>query len=180
MRPPDHRGTAIMDPTFLSAGELAGMTRSRRIGCLELLDHFIARVEHLDGPINAVVVRDYDRARARARALDNASDRSAPLFGVPMTVKESFDVEGLPTTRGHEAAKDHRATVSTLPVRRLEAAGAVIFGKTNVPVDLADWQSYNGLYGATANPWNLAHTPGGSSGGSAAALAAGLCALEIG
>src|SRR5689334_4405720 len=114
--PPEREGTEIMDPTFLSAVELAALARSRRIGCLELLDHAIARVERLDGPINAVVVRDFDRARAKARALDSAADRSAPLFGVPMTVKESFDVAGLPTTRGHEAAKDHRATVSTLPV----------------------------------------------------------------
>ncbi len=169
-----------MDPTFLSATALAGLTRSRRLGCLELLDHCIARVERLDGAINAVVVRDFDRARARARALDSAADRSAPLFGVPMTVKESFDVAGLPTTRGHPSARDHRAGATGLAVRRLEEAGAVIIGKTNVPVDLADWQSYNPLYGATANPWNLAHTPGGSSGGSAAALAAGFVPLELG
>lgn len=170
----------MTDPSFLSATRLAEMTRSRRIGCLELLDHFIARVERLDGPINAVIVRDFDRARARARQLDQSTDRSAPFFGVPMTVKESFDVAGLPTTRGHPAAKDHRAAVTSLSVRRLEDAGVVVFGKTNVPVDLADWQSYNPVYGATANPWDLTVTPGGSSGGSAAALAAGLCALEIG
>ena len=169
-----------MDISFHSAVTLAGMTRGREIGCLELLDHYIARVERLDGPINAVVCRDFDRARGRARALDQGTDRAAPLFGVPMTVKDAFDVAGLPTTRGHLTARDHRARVSSLAVRRLEAAGAVIFGKTNVPVDNADWQSYNPVYGVTANPWNLAHTPGGSSGGSAAALAAGLTGLEIG
>ena len=169
-----------MDPTFLPALKLAAMTRRREIGCLELLDHYIARIARLDGPINAVVVKDFDRARDRARALDNAADRSAPLFGVPMTVKESFDVAGLPTTRGHLAAKDHRAKSSSIAVRRLEAAGVVIFGKTNVPVDLADWQSYNPVYGTTCNPWNRDHTPGGSSGGSAAALAAGLTGIEIG
>jgi amidase len=169
-----------MDPSFLSATRLAEMISRREIGCLELLDHYIERVTRLDGPINAVVVKDFDRARTRARALDQATDRSAPLFGVPMTVKESFDVEGLPTTRGHLAAKNHRAKTSSIAVRRLEAAGAVVFGKTNVPVDLADWQSYNPVYGTTNNPWNLAHTPGGSSGGSAAALAAGLTGLEIG
>jgi amidase len=169
-----------MDPSFLPAAALAEMTRRRDIGCLELLDHYIARVERLDGKINAVVVRDFTRARERARALDQATDRSAPLFGVPMTVKESFDVAGLPSTRGHLAAKDHRARTSSIAVRRLEAAGAVIFGKTNVPVDLADWQSYNPVYGTTSNPWNFDHTPGGSSGGSAAALAAGLTGLEIG
>lgn len=169
-----------MDPTFLSATDLASQLRTRQIGCLELLDHYIARVERLDPRINAVVVRDFERARAQARALDARSDRSAPLFGVPMTAKESFDVAGLPTTRGHLAAKDRPATASSIAVQRLEAAGAVVFGKTNVPVDLADWQSYNPVYGATSNPWNTAHTPGGSSGGSAAALAAGLTGLEIG
>ena len=90
-----------MDPSFLSGGALAEMTRRREIGCLELLDHYIGRIGRLDGAINAVVVKDFDRARARARALDQATDRSAPLFGVPMTVKESFDVAGLPSTRGH-------------------------------------------------------------------------------
>jgi amidase len=169
-----------MDPTFLPAVKLAKMTRRREIGCLELLDHYIARVTRLDGPINAVVVTDFDRARERARILDQATERSAPLFGVPMTVKESFDVSGLPSTLGHPERHTHRARISSLAVRRLETAGAVIFGKTNVPVDLADWQSYNPLYGTTCNPWNKDHTPGGSSGGSAAALAAGLTGLELG
>ncbi|MBN8905327.1 MAG: amidase, partial [Rhodospirillales bacterium] len=126
------------DLGFLPATALAAMTRSGQIGCLELLDHFIARVERLDPRINAVVVADFERARARARALDSQADRSAPLFGVPMTVKESFDVAGLPTTRGHAALQDAPVTISSLSVRRLEAAGTVIFGKTNVPVDLAD------------------------------------------
>jgi amidase len=169
-----------MDPSFLSATALADMVRTRRIGALELLDHYIGRTEKLDSRINAIVVRDFERARARARDLDSQADKSAPLFGVPMTVKESFDVQGLPTTRGHPALKDTLCAVTALPLRRLEAAGAVIFGKTNVPVDLADWQSYNPVYGATSNPWNPAHTPGGSSGGSVAALAAGLTGLEIG
>jgi amidase len=169
-----------MDPTFLPAVKLAELTRRREIGCLELLDHYIARIGRLDGAINAVVVKDFDRARAKARALDRSTDRSAPLFGVPITVKESFNVEGLPTTLGHLEAKDHRARTSSIAVRRLEAAGVVVFGKTNVPVDLADWQSYNPVYGTTCNPWHRDHTPGGSSGGSAAALAAGLTGLEIG
>ncbi|MDR3474421.1 MAG: amidase [Devosia sp.] len=169
-----------MDPSFLPAQRLAELTRTRKLGCLELLDHFLARVERLDPRINAVVVRDFERARVRARVLDGQSDRSAPLFGVPMTVKESFDVAGLPTTRGHVELRDQPAGMSSLPVRRLEAAGAVIFGKTNVPVDLADWQSFNPVYGSTSNPWNTGHTPGGSSGGSAAVLAAGLAGLELG
>ena len=169
-----------MDLAFESAIRLAAMVRSGETTARDLLDHYIARVERLDGPINAVVVRDFERARARAAALDAGGDRSAPLFGVPMTVKESFDVAGLPTTRGHLEARDHRAGTSSLAIRRLEAAGAVIFGKTNVPVDLADWQSYNPVYGSTSNPWNPAHTPGGSSGGSAASMAAGFAGLELG
>jgi amidase len=169
-----------MDPTFLSATQLADLVRSRKIGALELLDHYIGRTETLDPRINAIVVRDFDAARTRARSLDSRTDKSAPLFGVPMTAKESFDIAGLPTTRGHIELKDKPVRKSTIPVRRLEAAGAVVFGKTNVPVDLADWQSYNPVYGATSNPWNKDHTPGGSSGGSAAALAAGLTGFEIG
>jgi amidase len=85
-----------MDPTFLSARRIADLARARAIGCLELLDHFIARIERLNPRINAVVVRDFDRARDRARALDASADRSAPLFGVPMTIKESCNVAGLP------------------------------------------------------------------------------------
>jgi amidase len=169
-----------MDPAFLSATRLSALIRGGDIGCLELLDRHIARTERLDPAINAVVVRDFDRARDRARALDNQRDKSAPLFGVPMTVKESFDVAGLPSTRGHVAAREVKATMSSLAIRRLEAAGAVIFGKTNVPVDLADWQSFNPVYGTTSNPWDVTRTPGGSSGGSAATLAAGFSALEIG
>jgi amidase len=169
-----------MDPTFLPATRLAALVRNREIGAVELLDHYISRTERLDPRINAVVVRDFDRARARAKALDSQADKSAPLFGVPTTVKESFDVQGLPTTRGHPEMKQQPVTVSSIAIRRLEAAGAVIFGKTNVPVDLADWQSYNPVYGTTSNPWNTDRTPGGSSGGSAAALAAGLTGFEIG
>ncbi|HME23356.1 MAG TPA: amidase [Acetobacteraceae bacterium] len=171
-----------MDPTFLPAWRLAEMIRGGAISCLELLDHYIARVERLDGRTNAVVARDFDRARDRARALDSQrkDGRATPLFGVPMTVKESFNLAGLPTTWGHEAQRNSVAHEDALAVQRLTAAGAVVLGKTNVPVDLADWQSFNPVYGATSNPWNLAHTPGGSSGGGAAAMAAGFAALELG
>jgi amidase len=169
-----------MDPTFFSATRLAELVRNREVSALELLDHYISRVERLDQRTNAVVVRDFERARKRARALDSQSDRSAPLFGVPMTVKESFNLAGLPTTWGYEAQRSSAAVEDALPVQRLTHAGAVVFGKTNVPVSLADWQSYNPVYGATSNPWDVAHTPGGSSGGSAAAMAAGFSGLELG
>ncbi len=169
-----------MDPSFLPAHRLAELTRTRKISCRELLDHFIARVERHDPKINAVVVRDFERARERAKALDNQADKSAPLFGVPMTVKESFDIADLPTTMGVPTQRNAIAKRNGLPVERLLSAGAVVFGKTNVPLLLADWQSYNEIYGATNNPWDLKLSPGGSSGGSAAALAAGMTGLELG
>ncbi len=170
-----------MDVAFFPAWRLAELTRAGKIGCLELLDHCIARVERLDNRINAVVVRDFERARARARWLDqNGAAKSAPLFGVPMTVKECFDLKGHPTTWGFAERQEHRAECDALAVHRIETAGAVVFGKTNVPVALGDWQTYNPVYGTTANPWDPARTPGGSSGGGAAAVAAGFSGLEIG
>ncbi len=169
-----------MDPAFLPAHALASLVKSGQVGCLELLDHMVARVERLDPRINAVVVRDFERARERARVLDNTADRAAPLFGVPMTVKESFDIAGLPTTWGVPAMRESIARSDALAVQRIKAAGAVIFGKTNVPLLLGDWQSYNAIYGTTNNPWNTDRVPGGSSGGGAAALAAGLTGLEYG
>jgi amidase len=161
---------------FLPAKRLAAMIKRREIGCVELLDHFIARVEKHDVRINAVVVRDFDRARA----LDKANTPVGPLHGVPMTVKESFDVAGLPTTWGVPEKRDDIAAKNALAVDRLLRAGAVVFGKTNVPRMLGDWQSFNEIYETTNNPWNVAYSPGGSSGGSAAALAAGLTGLETG
>jgi amidase len=142
----------------------------------------IARIEERDGPINAVVVRDFDRALDAAKAADDAIARgeSGPLLGVPMTVKESHDVAGLPTTWGIEAFADFVPAKDSLPVSRLKRAGAVILGKTNVPPMLADWQANNPVYGRTNNPHDLSRTPGGSSGGAAAALASGMVPLEFG
>jgi amidase len=142
----------------------------------------IGRIEALDGPINAVVVRDFERARAAADLADAAVARgeSGPLLGVPMTVKEAFDVAGLPTTWGFEEHRDFLAKEDAVAVRRLKQAGAIILGKTNVPVGLADHQSVNPIYGRTHNPIDLSRSPGGSSGGSAAALASGMVPLELG
>jgi amidase len=173
----------MLDVPFRSAKQLAADIRKKKIGCLELLDLYLARVEKFDGALNAVVVRDFDRARTRARAADRALSRRAawgPLHGVPMTIKESYDVAGLPTTWGVPAYKDRIAARNAVAVDRLIGAGAVLFGKTNVPAYLADWQSFNAIYGTTNNPWDVSRSPGGSSGGSAAALAAGLTALEAG
>lgn len=176
------------DLAFLPAHELARRLRRREIGARELLEHYLARIERFNPTINAIVVLDAERARQRADEADAALARAAgdparlwgPLHGVPMTVKESFNVAGWPTTYGHTAFAENRATADAVAVQRLQGAGAVIFGKTNVPVSLADWQSFNPVYGSTGNPWDASRTPGGSSGGSAAALAAGLTGLEIG
>jgi amidase len=173
----------MLDIPFRSAKQLAADVRKKKIGCLELLDLYLARVEKYDGALNAVVVRDFDRARTRARAADRALARRqvwGPLHGVPMTIKESYDVAGLPTTWGVPAYAKNVATKNAVAVDRLLGAGVVLFGKTNVPLFLADWQSYNVIYGTTNNPWDVARAPGGSSGGSAAALAAGLTGLEAG
>ena len=147
-----------------------------------MLDAAIARIESVDRKINAVVVRDFDRARDAARAADAALARGerSPLLGLPMTVKEQFDVAGLPTCWGFPRFRDWRPAEDALAVQRLKAVGAIIIGKTNVPAGLTDWQSYNDVYGTTNNPWDLGRTPGGSSGGAAAALAAGYVPLELG
>jgi len=173
----------MLDVPFRSARQLAADIRRKKIGCLELLDLYLARVEKYDGALNAVVVRDVERALTRARRADRAlakGDVWGPLHGVPMTVKESYDVAGLPTTWGVPTYKSNVATTNAVVVDRLLAAGVVLFGKTNVPLFLADWQSFNTIYGTTNNPWDVTRSPGGSSGGSAAALAAGLTGLEAG
>jgi amidase len=170
------------DLAYRSATGLVAALQLGDISSAELTAKSIARIEALDGRINAVVVRDFERAREAAAAADAALARGErrPLLGLPMTVKESFNVAGLPTTWGYPDARDTIATEDAVPVARLKAAGAVILGKTNVPHDLGDWQSYNDVYGTTSNPWDVGRSPGGSSGGSAAALAAGFVALELG
>jgi amidase len=174
--------TLSRDLLDLTAGELAEAVASRKVSALELTEQAIARIEARDGAINAVVVRDFDRAREAARAADGlvARGERRPLLGVPMTVKESHDVAGLPSTWGAEMFKDYVAQSDGVGVARLKAAGAVVLGKTNVPPMLSDWQSANPIYGRTVNPWDPTRSPGGSSGGSAAALAAGMIPLEFG
>ncbi|KIF79562.1 amidase [Streptomyces sp. 150FB] len=153
-----------------------------QVSAVELAEAAIERIEEYDDDINAVCAPDFDHALEAARAADTARARGAasPLLGVPTTVKESFNVAGLPTTWGMPRFRDFVPTEDAVAVTRLRNAGAVILGKTNVPFALGDLQSYNDLYGTTNNPWDLGRTPGGSSGGSAAALAAGYGALSIG
>ena len=166
-----------------SASQMLAQLKSRQISCTELLELHIERIEQKDPQINAVVVRTFEQARMRAKAADQALQRGeswGPLHGLPMTVKESFDLPGTPTTWGFEEHRQNIATQPALAVQRLIDAGAIIMGKTNVPVALSDWQSFNPVYGTTCNPWDLKRSPGGSSGGAAAALAAGMSALELG
>lgn len=168
---------------YSSASELARAVRARTVGAEELLEAYLERVDRLNPELNAVVVRVDEEARKAAREADRAvasGDELGPFHGVPMTVKESFNLAGTPTTYGLPPFKDNIAGEDALAVKRLKSAGAVVFGKTNVPPALADAQSANQIYGRTNNPWALDRTPGGSSGGSAAALAAGLSALELG
>jgi len=174
--------TLSRDLLDLTAGEIVEALAGRKVGALELTDAAIGRIEARDKAINAVVVRDFDRAREAARAADAALARGErrALLGLPMTVKESHEVEGLPSTWGSPAFNGWVASKDAVAVARLKAAGAIILGKTNVPPFLADWQSTNPVYGRTRNPWDLDRSPGGSSGGGAAAVAAGMTPLEVG
>ncbi len=161
--------------------ETAAAIRAGKLSPHEAAENAIARIEKLDVHINAVAVCDFERALATAKAMDGkAPAGDQPLLGVPMTVKESFNVEGLPTTYGFKDCAGHIATEDSAVVKRLKAAGAVILGKTNVPEDLTDWQSFNAIYGRTNNPHDHARSPGGSSGGSAAAVASGMVPAEFG
>jgi len=173
-----------MDLAYYTATKLVRMIRARKIGCVELLDHYIARMRRYNPKLNAIIATRLPAARRAATKADAALSRRGArlgrLHGLPMTIKESFDIAGMPTTWGLTELRSHRATSNAVVVQRLLDAGANLFGKTNVPVHLADWQTFNPVYGTTGNPWDLARTPGGSSGGSAAALAAGLSALEYG
>jgi amidase len=166
-----------MNP-FASATELLADLRAGKITSTDLTELYIRRIETYDARLNAVCVRDFERARQAARAADQGS--AGALRGLPITLKESFNVAGLGTTCGVPEWKTFVSQHDSPAWTRLRAAGAVLLGKTNVPPMLADWQSANPVYGRASNPWNLDRTPGGSSGGSAAALAAGLTALEVG
>jgi amidase len=157
---------------------------ARDISARELLDAHIARHEQLARSINAVVVTDLERARRDAGAVDTSRARKStlgPLAGLPMTIKDGFDVENMPAAAGAPSliGRDKDCDDAVL-VRRVRDSGAVIWGKTNVPYMLSDWQSYSAMYGTTANPYDLTRVPGGSSGGAAAALASGITPLEIG
>ncbi len=171
------------DPCLLSAVEISEMIGQKRISPSELLDAYIARVEKYNPRLNAIVHYDFERARGAARAADELIARGGelpPLLGLPCTIKDSLEVAGMTSTGGILSLKDHIPANDADVVARVRVAGANIFGKTNVPYTSGDFQSFNDIYGVTNNPYDLARTPGGSSGGPAAAVAAGLSAFEIG
>ncbi|MFF1687751.1 MULTISPECIES: amidase [unclassified Streptomyces] len=171
-----------MEWNFQTAETLVAALRAGEVTSAELTDEAIARIERDDKAINAICVPDFDRARAAARDADRARahGEDRPLLGIPVTVKESYNIAGLPTTWGMPPHRNHMPAEDAVQVSRLKDAGAVVLGKTNVPLGLQDVQSFNDIYGTTNNPWNHGRTSGGSSGGSAAALASGFGALSIG
>jgi amidase len=168
---------------FASALQAAEAIRKKQVSSVELTRHVFERVDRYNPAINAFAYQLKEDALAQARKADEALARQESLgvfHGVPINVKESFAVAGHPNTWGIPAFKDTKAPRNSAAVDRLLGAGAVLIGATNVPVNLADWQSYNPMYGTTNNPWDLTRTPGGSSGGSSAAIAAGLGYLSVG
>ena len=170
------------DP-FATATDLTARLRAKEVSSRELLRDHLDRVTAHNGDVNAVVTLDAERALREASAADDEAARGewrGPLHGLPMTVKDCFETEGLRTICGDPALADYVPQADALAVARLKAAGAIVFGKTNTPWQTLDIQTYNAVFGTTNNPWDVSRIPGGSSGGSAAALAAGLTSLELG
>lgn len=171
------------DREFGSALTAAEAIRMKKVSAVELTRHCFGRIERYNSKLNAIVVKLEEQAMKRAKEADAALARNqswGPFHGVPITIKESFAIEGTPTTWGLPQFKDTRSKTTAVAVERLEKAGAILAGKTNVPVMLSDWQSYNPIHGTCNNPWDLSRTPGGSTGGGSAAVAAGLGYLTLG
>ena len=171
------------DPTLWSAGEQAAAIRERRLGSEELLDLFLARIAAVDPQVNAVCTLAVEPARLKCREADAATLRGeswGPLHGLPVTIKDAIATAGIRSTGGAVALRDHVPVADAPAVASLKSAGAVVFGKTNLPEWSGDWQSFNEMFGTTNNPWALGRTPGGSSGGAAAAVACGMTSFELG
>src|SRR5882757_7217453 len=178
-----HTASKNLPVEFKSATELSAMLKTGELSSVELLDLQLSRIKAHNKDLNIVVTLDPDGARQAARRADEERARghaSGALHGLPLTIKDSWEVAGMTATCGITALKEHRPTRDADAVARLRSAGAIFFGKTNLPSGAADHQSYNSLFGLTRNPWNPERTVGGSSGGAAAALASGFTPLELG
>jgi amidase len=178
-----HAAAGNFNPAFATAKESAEAIRLKKISATELLNATFQRVDAYNPRLNAIILEFREQATVRARQADAAFGEGkslGPLHGVPVSIKEAFAYQDSPSTWGQERLKDLKSVRTAVAVERLENAGAIVIGKTNVPVGLADFQSYNPIYGTTNNPWDLARTPGGSTGGGAAAVAAGLGSLTLG
>ena len=163
--------------------ELVSALESREVSATELLDQHLARIEQFDGSINSVVTLAADRAHAEAAAVDHArasGQELGPLAGVPITIKDAIATEGIRSTGGATELADHVPSTDASVVSKVRDAGAIVFAKTNLPRWSGDFQSYNDIFGTTNNPWDIERTPGGSSGGAAAAVAMGFTGFEIG
>jgi len=172
--------TRTFDPAFGTARDAAEAIRKKKISSVELTQEIFRRIDKYNPKLNAIIIQFREQALAQAKAADAQKQSTALFHGVPITVKESYHIAGVPTTWGIPQAKDFRPKTTAIAVQRMQAAGAVDLGKTNVPLMLSDQQSYNEIYGQTNNPWDLGRTPGGSTGGGAAALAAGLGFVALG
>ena len=173
----------VKDPIFATAHELAAAIRERRASAVDVLEAHLAHIARHNPSLNAIVTLNEEGARKRAREADTALARGeiwGPLHGVPVTIKDSFATAGIRTTCGYPPLKDYVPAGDATVVARLKAAGAIVLGKTNLPVLVQGFQSDNEIFGRSNNPWDVTRTPGGSTGGGAAALAAGMSPLEIG
>ena len=173
----------MTDLVFHSACDLAGMICDRTLSSTELLEAYLSQIEKHNPKLNAICTLDEAHAREKAKQADAAlakGENWGPLHGIPITLKDIFETAGLRTTAGYIPLKDYVPQQDATAVARLRAAGAIILGKSNLAELAGDFQSTNSLFSPVNNPWNLDYTPGGSSGGSAAAVAAGLSALDLG
>ncbi|MCH8496939.1 MAG: amidase [Marinobacter sp.] len=175
--------TLDMPLHYRSAGDLLNALATLQLSSETLMEATLARLEEVNSKVNAVVSYDREQALAAARAADEQRERGdtlGPLHGLPLTLKDTWEAPGFPCTAGAPALKEYRPEQPADVVQRLTEAGAIIIGKTNVPLYASDIQTYNKLFGYTRNPYNPERTSGGSSGGAAAALAAGITSLEVG
>lgn len=171
-----------MNPVYSSTTELARAILEGKISAVEVLEAHLAQIEKCNPALNAIVILETESARQRAQAADEALARGelwGPLHGVPFTLKDGFATKGVRSTAGFPPF-DHITDYDSTSAARLKAAGAILMGKTNVSTLLGEYQTNNPIFGRTNNPWNLDYTPSGSSGGAAAAVAAGLTPFDIG